>query len=502
MTDKLLQLTNIDKAFFGIRVLKQVSLQLHAGRTLGLVGENGAGKSTLMNILGGNLFADAGQMSLDGQIYVPRSPREAEQAGVAFIHQELNLFPNLSIAENLFLTHFPRKICWIDRHASLRRATDLLGQVGLDLSANLRVESLSAGVKQLVESAKALNLDARLIILDEPTTSLTARETDRLFQLLESLRSQGIAMIYISHALGEVQQLCDEIVVLRDGQVVGDGPIAEFDTNQMVTLMVGREVDQQFPPRSSQPTGEVLLSARGLSQPGVLHDISFSLHRGEVLGVSGLMGSGRTELARILFGLDPVSAGELELGGRSIIGLPTRLRIGHGMAMLTESRREDGLCMQSSIGDNISLVSAKRYAQRPFGVLRLREIQSAIGKMRRSVKLTKTADNRQPVRTLSGGNQQKVVLAKWLLNQPKVLILDEPTRGIDVGAKYEIYGLIDQLAASGAAVLVISSEIDELLGICDSMLVMSQGEIKDRLTREEFDPKRIMRAALRSGGAA
>ena len=502
----LLELSNIDKAFFGIPVLKEVSLRLGTGRTLGLVGENGAGKSTLMNILGGNLQPDSGAMTLAGQRYAPRSPRDAERAGVAFIHQELNLFPNLTIGENLFLTHFPRRFGSIDRQAIRRRSAELLDQVGLDLPPGTRVERLSAGERQLVEIAKALHLESQLIILDEPTTSLTARENERLFSLLRSLQARGIAMIYISHALGDVQQLCHDIVVLRDGCVVGQGEISEFDTTRIISLMVGRAIDQQFPTRTSQPSGESLLQVSGVSQPGVVHNVSFQLRRGEVLGISGLMGSGRTELARILFGLDSLASGSIVLGQEPITTLSTRARIRRGMAMLTESRRDDGLCMKQSIHENISLVSAPRFAVTPFRWLQTRPLRRAIDEMRQSVKLTVTADSRQPVRTLSGGNQQKVVLAKWLLNQPQVLILDEPTRGIDVGAKFEIYTLIDRLAAGGAGVLVISSEIDELIGICDRILVMSQGTIKDELTRDEFDRQRIMRASLRgtapAGGAA
>lgn len=506
MNAPLLRLTDIDKSFFGVPVLKQVGFDVEAGQTVGLVGENGAGKSTLMNVLGGNLPPDAGEMILAGERYAPRWPRDAESAGVAFIHQELNLFANLSIAENLFLTRFPRKFGAVDRTAIRRRATELLGEVGLNISPGTRVEALSAGERQLVEIAKALNLDARLIILDEPTTSLTAPESERLFDLLGSLQSRGIAMIYISHALGEVRRLCDRVVVLRDGRVVGNGYVDQFEINQIVSLMVGRQADQQFPPRTGTPTGEVVLKADGVSQPGVLHEISFALHRGEVLGVSGLMGSGRTELARVLFGLDRHATGRIELCGQAIKRSSTRHRVRRGMAMLTESRRDDGLCLDASIFENIALVAAPRHARGTLGVLRTGALKSSVNRVRQSVRLTATADNRQPVRTLSGGNQQKAVLAKWLLNEPTVFILDEPTRGIDVGAKYEIYSLIDRLAAGGAAALVISSELEELIGICDRILVMSQGEIKDELTREVFDPQRIMRASLRAdlggGGAA
>ena len=501
MNTPLLELRQIEKSFYGIPVLKKVDLSLEAGQALGLVGENGAGKSTLMNILGGVLQADSGQLFMAGVTYTPRSPRDATAAGVAFIHQELNLFSNLSIGENLFLTHFPRRLAWIDRKAVRRRTIELLQLVGLDLPPDMRVDRLSAGERQLVEMAKALNVDARIIILDEPTTSLTARETERLFRLLKSLRERGIALIYISHSLGDVQQLCDRIVVLRDGCVVGQGPVQEFNTHRVVSLMVGRQTDQLFPIRTKQPTAEVALRAQNVTQPGVIHDVSFALHRGEVLGLSGLMGSGRSELARILFGLDPMSAGRIELYGQPIERLLTHQRIGLGMAMLTESRREDGLCMQASISENLSLVAASNFARKPVGLLQQTRLAEALQSIRQRVQLTSTAPNHAAVRTLSGGNQQKVVLAKWLLNHPKLLILDEPTRGIDVGAKFEIYGLINQLAEAGAAVLVISSELEELIGICDRMLVIGQGEIRDELPRAEFDRNRIMHAALRADAA-
>ena len=498
MTAPLLRIENIDKSFFGVQVLKGVSLQLEVGNSLGLVGENGAGKSTLMNILGGNLQPDAGSMSMCSRLYVPRTPRDAEDAGIAFIHQELNLFPNLSIAENLFLTRFPLRFGWIDRRTMERLATELLKQVGLTLPPSHRVGNLSAGERQLVEIAKALSLNAKLIILDEPTTSLTSRESDKLFALLTSLKSQGIAMIYISHALGDVQGLCDEVAVLRDGSLVGCGPIAAFGMSQLVSLMVGRKMEHQFPARARSVRSEKRLEVRKLSLPGIIHDISFDLYAGEVLGIAGLMGSGRTELARIVFGLESATSGSLKIEGQEIATLTIRDRIARGMAMLTESRRDDGLCMSASIHENIGLVAASKYASKRFGILQEKELSHAIRGIRDSVQLTPTASGHQSVQTLSGGNQQKVVLAKWLLNAPSVLILDEPTRGIDVGAKFEIYRLIAELAESGSAMLVISSEIEELMGICDRILVMGEGEIRDELTQAEFDRERILRSALRS----
>jgi len=531
----------IEKSFFGVKVLKRVSVEMAVGRIVGLVGENGAGKSTLMNLLGGNLQPDGGELRVNGRPYAPRNPNDARATGIAFVHQELNLFPNLSIAENLHLTSFPlrsvrgSRLPWIDRRTLRARAAELLSQVGLEHSANTLVESLPAGERQLVEIAKALAADARVIILDEPTTSLSVRECERLFALLNKLRERGITIIYISHALGDVLQLCDDLVVLRDGEVVGGGLAGEFTHDRLVSLMVGRQLNQLYPERRppapekspsvpnvqcsmnnaqldrrdstlhqslsnehrTSGNANCALEAHAVTQPGVVRDISFTLASGEVLGISGLMGAGRSELARILFGLDPHSSGEIRLNGQLLTGAP-RQRIRRGLAFLTEDRRQEGLCMEASIADNIALITLPRYSHTPARWLDFTGIRDAVNRMREAVRLSTGARHTQPVRTLSGGNQQKVVLGKWLLAEPKVLILDEPTRGIDVGAKFEIYQLIHQLADRGAGVLVISSEIEELIGICDRILVMRHGAITGEFKREEFDREKILAAALHS----
>ena len=526
-----LQFEGITKSFFGVTVLKGVSFAVPAGHTLGLVGENGAGKSTLMNILGGSLRPDGGSMRFGSIPYEPRSPHDARAAGIAFVHQELNLFTNLSIAENLFLTDFPKRGGLIHRRAIRERAQALLNEVGLALPPDTPVERLSAGERQLVEIAKALSIEPRLIILDEPTTSLTTRETEHLFALLGRLRARGIAMIYISHALNDVLQLCDDIVVLRDGELVGQGPRTEWTIGRMISLMVGREIEQLFPKRhrgerstrrsddatpsppppssavpSARPSASVdqgaLFEVRGVTQPGIVRDVSFQIQAGEVVGISGLMGSGRTELARILFGLDPLTCGSIRLSGRPIEKLSPRQRVAAGLAFLTENRRDEGLCMEASIADNLSLASVGRHARGPAGWLDRAGLAKAVKSARGSVTLTATARDEQAVKTLSGGNQQKVVLAKWLLNEPRVFILDEPTRGIDVGAKYEVYTLINQLAERGAGVVMISSEIEALIGMCDRILVMSHGEIRDEINCQEFDRERILKAALHEGHLA
>jgi ribose transport system ATP-binding protein len=495
----ILEFRDIEKSFFGVKVLKAVSFSLQPGRTLGLVGENGAGKTTLMNLLGGNLARDSGEIRLAGEPHAPNSPRDAERAGVAFIHQELNLFSNLTIAENLFIGSLPRLRPWlpfVHQRFLRERSRELLAEVELDQSPDTRVEHLAAGERQLVEIAKALRLDARLIILDEPTTSLTARETDRLFGIMKRLRARGLAMIYISHHLQHVLQLCDDVVVLRDGQQVGAGPAVDFTLERMVSLMVGREITQFFPPRDTRPGTEVILDVRQLSQPGMVRDISFQLHRGEVLGISGLMGSGRSELARILFGLDPCRTGEIRLEGSPIEGLSPRARIRRGLAFLTENRHAEGLCSEASIQENLLMVALPQFARTPVRWIDRSSASAEVARIREAVKLTSSARSAQPVKTLSGGNQQKVVLGKWLLSQARVFILDEPTRGIDVGAKYEVYRLINDLAARGIAILMISSEVEELIGMCDRILVMSRGAIRDTIEPHSFDRERILRAAL------
>ncbi len=504
----LLQFESVDKSFFGVRVLDAVSFEVGAGRVLGLVGENGAGKSTLMNLLGGNLRPDAGTMRLAGAGYAPGSPRDAQVAGIGFVHQELNLFPNLSIAENLFLADFPIRGPLIHRGQLHERTVALLRRVGLGLPPATPVESLSTGERQLVEVAHALSFEARLIIFDEPTTSLSARETDRLFTLIRQLRAEGRSLIYISHTLDDVLRLSDDVVVLRDGQVVGQGEAGDFSQNRLVSLMVGRELKQLFPerpPRASPDaaapaparaeTGNPQLEVRGLTQPGIVRDISFTLHPGEVLGFAGLMGAGRSELARILFGLDPHEEGTITVAGQPLTGPPGR-RIRRGLALLTESRRDDGLCLEASVAENMALVTLPGHSRTPLRLIGLKGLGEALEKIREAVRLQPKLSFGQPVKTLSGGNQQKVVLAKWLLAGPQVLILDEPTRGIDVGAKHEIYQLIHELAGRGAGVLVISSELEELTGICDRILVLNRGRIAGEFARDRFDREEILRAAL------
>jgi ribose transport system ATP-binding protein len=503
----LLDITGLCKSFFGVQVLHDVGFSLQAGRVLGLVGENGSGKSTTMNIIGGVHQMDAGRIVFDGEDFRPKGPRQAARQGIAFIHQELNLFRNLSIAENLFITDFPKRIAglpFIDRGATRARAAELLAAVDLDIAPTTLVNKLSQGERQLVEIAKALGAKAKVIIFDEPTTSLTTRETDRLFEIIGRLRAQGIAIIYISHILDDVMRLCDDIVVLRDGHVVGTAAKTDMTIERMISLMVGRQIDQLFPAREHKAPGKTILQVSGITQPGTVKNISFALRAGEVLGISGLMGAGRSELARILFGIDPFASGEITIDGARLEHPSPTVCMDNGMAFLTEDRRVEGLMMEAPIDQNIALSSLQSYAGGPTGMIDRGRLDGDVKAMSASVQISARDIARTLVKNLSGGNQQKVVIGKWLLRNPKIFILDEPTRGIDVGAKNEVYKIINRLAAEGAGILMISSEIEELIGMCDRIMVMAHGEIRATVERGRFDREEILRAAMWDGirGAA
>ncbi len=499
MDEPVLQFEDVSRSFFGVCALQNVSFTLHRGHLLGLVGENGAGKTTLMNILGGVIKPDSGTMKLYAAAYAPENPAGASRAGVAFIHQELNLFTNLSIADNMFINDFPRlhPTGLINTRMLRKKTAGLLARVGLDLPADTLVEKLSPGERQLVEIAKALSFGAELIIFDEPTTSLTARETERFFAIIEQLRSEKKSIIYISHNLGNVLELADDIVVLRDGLIVGAGERRSYTVGKMISQMVGRDIDRMQPPRKVRPSAQAALEVKGLSQPGIVRNITFTLHKAEVLGLFGLMGSGRSELARIIFGLDSFEEGAIRIAAAKKSRFTAAESIRRGIAFVTENRREQGLLMDASIADNIALVAARRFTRRRL--LRFIDkprLSRAVAGAAESLRIKSASLDRQPARNLSGGNQQKTVIAKWLLAKPAVFIMDEPTRGIDVGTKYEIYGIINELAAGGAAVLFISSELEELMGGCDRILVMSNGELRGSFTREQFDEEKILHAAF------
>jgi ribose transport system ATP-binding protein len=501
MQQPILTFHGITKRFFGITALENVNLTLERGRALGLIGENGAGKSTLMNILGGVFAPDDGAMAFDGQPYAPQSPRQATEQGIAFIHQELNLFTNLTIAENMFIDRFPNLAGTplIHNQQIADRARELLRAVNWALDPRTPVESLAPGERQLVEIAKALHGDPRIIIFDEPTTSLTAKETEHLFRLLEQLKEAGKSIIYISHILGDVQKVADDLAVLRDGQVVDAGRAADFDINRMIAMMVGRDLAHIYPEKAHTPTQEEILDVEGLSQTGIVKNIGFTLRKGEILGLFGLMGSGRTELARMIFGVDDYERGNVVVNRAYLPARNPRESIRRGMAFVTEDRRAEGLLMHISIADNIGLVALPEFLRTFARFVKAGDLQTAIRNVIQTLQI-KAASDKLPAKSLSGGNQQKVVIGKWLLAHPSVLIMDEPTRGIDVGAKYEIYVTMSKLAAQGAGVLVISSEIEELMGVCDRILVMSRGELIHEFSHAEFDQQAILRAAFRQNG--
>jgi ABC-type sugar transport system ATPase subunit len=503
VSDLILQFKDINKSFFGVPVLKSIDLDIERGTIVGLVGENGAGKSTLMNILGGVVPPTSGQMLLNGEAYLPHDPKVADEAGIAFIHQELNLFTNLSIAENFFINEFPTTggLPLLNRRDLNQRAREYLQQVDLDISPDMAVERLAPGERQLVEVAKALSMDAGIIIFDEPTTSLTARETERLFELIGRLHDDGKTIIYISHILGDVMQLSDTVAVLRDGGLVAHGPKDEFTIDRMISSMVGRDIENLYPERTAPPTEDLMLEVRNLSKAGISHHIDLQLHKGELLGVFGLMGSGRSELAQIIFGLEGFDEGEVLIDGQPAEQLSPGRNIRGGMAFVTEDRREEGLMMEAMVSDNLALAALPDYTSRIVKRIKSSEVAKAVRETVEVLSIKVNDAFRNEAKGLSGGNQQKVVLGKWLMTEPSILIIDEPTRGVDVGAKYEIYEIIDQIAARGTAVLFISSEIEELTGMCDRILVMGQGEILGSFDRADFDQEAILRTAFREDAA-
>ncbi len=503
MNANLLELQGVSKSFFGVYAVCDVNLSVSNGHILGLIGQNGAGKSTLMNMIGGVVQPDVGKFLLAGQPYLPHKPSDASSAGIAFIHQELNLFTNLSIAENIFIDNFPRRglgpLSMVDRSTMRQKTRDLLAAVDLNVSPDTVVERLSPGERQLVEIARALELDARLIIFDEPTTSLTARETEKLFEIMNRLRQSNKTMIYISHILGDVLQLADDIAVMRDGELVEVNSKDNFDISRMIALMVGRNIEQLYPTRTSLPQQQPILEIKQLSQSGIVKDINLEMKKGEVLGLFGLMGSGRTELARIIFGLDKFETGEMTFEGAVVRSHSPRHSIRNHIAFVTENRREEGLMMSLMIADNISVASLSDFAYSPLQVINQDKMITTANRMASALQIKSGAIDQQPAKSLSGGNQQKVVIAKWLMSRPSIFIMDEPTRGIDVGAKYEIYSIINELASQGGGVLFISSELEELIGMCDRILVMSRGELVGEFPRGEFDKEQILRSAFREG---
>jgi ribose transport system ATP-binding protein len=499
MAEWEVEFEHVSKSFFGARALSEVTFSVEKGQTLGLIGENGAGKSTLMNILGGVFPRDEGTIRLYGKKYNPTCPADATRAGIAFIHQELNLFTNLSIADNLFIDGYPRigKSPFIDNRRLYKQAAELLSSVDLHVSAGTQVETLTPGERQLVEIAGALGRDARVIIFDEPTTSLTAAETKRLFDIIKRLQDQKRTIIYISHTLEDVLQVSDSIAVLRDGYLVSMGPGGKYSIDRMISEMVGRRIEQMYPARSTAPGSTAVVEVKGVSQPGIVKDISFKLHEKEVLGIFGLMGSGRSELARIIFGLDSCKTGRISIRAKDATGSSPAVSIRNGLAFVTENRHQEGLLLEAAVSENLDLSALRKFTRLgPARIINRSQSLKFANRIAEKLRIKSGPIHKQIVKNLSGGNQQKVVIGKWLLAGPAVLILDEPTRGIDVGAKCEVYGTINKLAEEGVGILYISSELEELTGMCDRILVMSNGEVRAEFARPDFDQEKILQAAF------
>ncbi len=499
-SDALLQVRGVGKQFPGVRALRGVDLTLGRGEVLALIGENGAGKSTLMKILAGVQTPDEGSIAVDGRTVRIDSVQDAFHLGIALIHQELNLSGNLDVGANIFLGREPRRFGLIDKGRIRRESRDVLDAVGLDVSPDAIADTLSIGRQQLVEIAKALSMNARVLIMDEPTSSLSQGEAERLFAVIKDLRSRGVSIIYISHRLGEVRELADRVTVLRDGENAGDLTRDQITHDAMVSLMVGRDISQFYVRRPHTPGKTVLRVERLRTPANPAHDVSFEVKAGEIVGIAGLVGAGRTELLQAIFGVEPAIAGQIAVGGQPVSIHSARDAIAAGLALVPEDRKGQGLILETAVRQNISLAGLARH--RRWGIFRDADRENAdtfemIERLR-----IKTPGPDQVVRFLSGGNQQKVVLGKWMTLEPKLLLLDEPTRGIDVGAKQEIYQLMEELAERGVAILFVSSEMEEILGMSDRALVMHEGRLTGELARHELSEDAVMQLATGGQHAA
>lgn len=496
MGEIILQMQGIDKSFPGVQALKGVNLTVYAGEAMALLGENGAGKSTLMKVLTGVLGRDAGKIIFNGQEVNYQNVRQAQDDGIAIIHQELNLISGMKVYENIFLGRELKKGGMTDIRGMIDKTKELLARVRIDLDPKETVGRLSIAQQQMVEIAKALLLDAKVIIMDEPTDTLPDEEVESLFVIIRQLRAQGKGIVYISHRLQEVFEICDRATILRDGEFIQEVPVKDLVMSDLIRMMVGRTLDQHFPYEKGEKKG-VALSVRGLTNSRI-HGISFDLYKGEVLGVTGLVGAGRTELAQSLYGLYAWTGGEVQLAGIPYHPHAPTQAIASGLYYMTEDRKRNGLVMLMDVRSNITLSSLRKILKRGVidGKAEKKTVADYIEKMR-----IKTPSMRQLTCNLSGGNQQKVILSKALMTEPEVLILDEPTRGIDVGAKKEIYMLINELKQRGKAILMISSELPEILGMSDRIMVIHEGRKKGELLHEEATQENIMALILSNTAA-
>lgn len=491
----LMKMTGISKSFPGVKALEDVNLSAYGGEVMALLGENGAGKSTLMKILSGVYTKDTGKIEISGEEVAINNIKESEALGITIIHQELSVIPNLTVAENIFLGNEKvNKVTGIiNKKVERERAILFLNQVGCKIDPDVLVSEISIGDMQMVEIAKALAKNTSVIIMDEPTTALTDVETQKLFEVIKSLKARNFAVIYISHRMEEIFKICDRITVLRDGKFVSECEVKDIDYDKLITMMVGRKIQDQFPYKKIEP-GETVLEVKNLSCDNRVQDISFQVKAGEILGVSGLMGSGRTELAKTIFGEYKKSNGEIYVDGTEVKINCIKDAIDNGICYLPEDRKREGMVLGLSVRENMTLANIKTYENKFKSIDRKSEMEDVDEYIKKLA--IKTPSTKQIIRNLSGGNQQKVIIAKWLLLAPKVLIIDEPTRGIDVGAKKEIYELLNELKAMGKAMIMISSDLSEILGISDRILVMHEGHLSGELTRENANQESIMKLAV------
>jgi len=497
--DNVLVMEHISKSFPGVKALNDVHLTVRSGTVHALMGENGAGKSTLMKVLIGMYIPDEGSILFQGKPVSIENTQQALRMGISMIHQELSPEPYMTVAENIYLGREPvGRLGLIDKKKMVADTKALLDRLEININPNRVMRELSVANTQMVEIAKAISYDSRLIIMDEPTSAITEREVAQLFRMIRTLKEQGVGIIYITHKMDEVFQIADEITVLRDGQYIDTVGAANTDRNSLIAMMVGRELTNLFP-KEDATIGEVVLSVRNLTRNGIVHDVSFDLRRGEILGLAGLMGAGRTEVIEGVFGIKPIDAGEITIMGKPVQIKSPADAIRHGMALLTEDRKLTGIMGVLSVRDNMMIASLGNYAKAGFMNKRLINDTCAREKTRLELK---TPSMDQVIRLLSGGNQQKVLVSRWLLTVPEILILDEPTRGIDVGAKSEIHRLMSKLAQEGKAIIMISSELPEILGMSDRVLVMHDGRVGGEFARKDATQENIMRAATGQGEVA
>jgi inositol transport system ATP-binding protein len=495
----LLQMSGISKAFPGVQALDDVHLEVQAGTVHALMGENGAGKSTLMKVLAGIYRTDSGTIRLNGEEVVIPDSATALRLGISMIHQELSPVPEMMVAENVYLGREPlNRLRLVDKRRMIADARALFAKWGIDINPRRVMKRLSVAQTQMVEIAKAISYDSRLIIMDEPTSAITEREVDHLHRMIRSLRESGVAIIYITHKMDEVFRIADRVTVFRDGKHVATEDAANLDRAKLIRLMVGRELTQMFPKEEAE-IREVVMSVRGLTREGVIHDITFDVRRGEILGIGGLMGAGRTEVLEAIFGVTKVDRGEIWVNGKQARIGSAGDAIHAGLGLLTEDRKLTGIMGVLSVRDNMTVAALRRWS--PGGILRKREMDAVCQRQREALSI-KTPSIHQLIKLLSGGNQQKVLVSRWLLTTPDILMIDEPTRGIDVGAKAEIHRLMSGLAKEGKAIVMVSSEMPEILGMSDRILVMAGGRITAELSRAEATQEKVLEAATPAAAGA